>query len=146
MTARFFADTNIAVYALDADPTRQAKAFALMRQHPVISTQVVNEFLSVLTGKQRVPRDVANRYARILLRRCEVVAVTAHVVEIAIQLGERYRCHHWDALVIAAALVAGCDTLYSEDLQDGQVFEGQLTVKNPFAAPAIVLDDTKIDF
>jgi len=48
-----------------------------MRQRPVISAQVVNEFLSVLTGKQRVQRDVANRYARILLRRCEVVAVTA---------------------------------------------------------------------
>ena len=132
MTARFFADTNIAVYALDADPVRRAKAFALMRQRPVISAQVVNEFLSVLTGKQRVKRDVANRYARILLRRCEVVAVTTQVVETAIQIGERYQCNHWDALVIAAALLAGCDTLYSEDLQDGQVFEVRLTVKNPF--------------
>lgn len=132
MTARFFADTNIAVYALDANPVRRARAFALMRQRPVISTQVVNEFLNVLTGKQRVPRNVANRYARILLRRCEVVAVTTQVVESAIQLGERYQCKHWDALVIAAALLAGCDTLYSEDLQDGQVFEGRLTVKNPF--------------
>jgi len=135
MTARFFADTNIAVYALDADPVRREKAFALMRQRPVISSQVVNEFLNVLAGKQRVQRDVANRYARILLRRCEVVAVTAQVVETAIQIGERYQCNHWDALVIAAALLAGCDTLYSEDLQDGQVFEGRLTVKNPFAGP-----------
>jgi predicted nucleic acid-binding protein len=135
MTARFFADTNIAVYALDADPARRAKAFALMRRRPVISTQVVNEFLNVLTGKQRIPRDVANRYARILLRRCEVVAVTAQVVETAIQIGERYQCSHWDALVIAAALLTGCDTLYSEDLQDGQVFEGRLTVKNPFTQP-----------
>lgn len=133
MTARFFADTNIPVYALDADPVRRAKALALMRQRPVISAQVVNEFLNVLTGKQRVPRDVANRYAYILLRRCEVVAVTAQVVETAIRIGERYRCSHWDALVIAAALMAGCDTLLSEDLQDGQVFEGRLTVRNPFA-------------
>jgi predicted nucleic acid-binding protein len=135
MTARFFADTNIAVYALDADPARRATAFTLMRQRPVISTQVVNEFLNVLTGKRRIPREVANRYARILLRRCEVVAVTSQVVETAIQIGERYQCSHWDALVIAAALLAGCDTLYSEDLQDGQVFEGRLTVTNPFAQP-----------
>lgn len=134
MTARFFADTNVAVYALDADPQRRLRAFGIMRQRPVISTQVVNEFIHVLTGKQRLPRDVANRYARILLRRCEVVALTPQVVETAMQIGERYQCSHWDALVIAAALLANCDTLYSEDLQDGQIFEGQLTIKNPFSA------------
>jgi predicted nucleic acid-binding protein len=133
MTARFFADTNIAVYALDADQQRRKQALAIMRAHPVISTQVVNEFLSVLIGKQRVPRELANRYARILFRRCEVVALTQQVVELAIQIGERYQCNHWDSLVIAAALLADCGTLFSEDLQDGQVFEGRLTVKNPFA-------------
>ena len=67
MTARFVADTNVAVYALDADPQRHERALSIMRRHPVISTQVVNEFISVLTGKHRVPRDRANRYARILL-------------------------------------------------------------------------------
>jgi predicted nucleic acid-binding protein len=41
----------------------------------------------------------------------------------------------WDALIIAAALATGCDTLYSEDLQNGQIFEERLTVKNPFAGP-----------
>lgn len=61
-----------------------------------------------------------------------MVAITAQVVETAIQIGECYQCNHWDALVIAAALLAGCDTLYSEDLQDGQMFDGRLTVKNPF--------------
>jgi predicted nucleic acid-binding protein len=132
MTARFFADTNVVIYALDADPQRRELALGVMRQRPVISTQVVNEFFSVLTGKQRAPRDVANRYARILMRRCEVVSVTPQVVETALQIGERYQCNHWDALVVAAALLAGCNTLYSEDLQDGQIFEDRLTVKNPF--------------
>lgn len=132
ITARFFADTNIAVYALDADPQRRARALAIMRQRPVISTQVVNEFISVLIGKKRVPRDAVNRFAHILLRRCEVVALTQQVVETAIDIGVRYRCSHWDALLVAAALLAGCDTLFFEDLQDGQIFEGCLTVKNPF--------------
>ncbi len=136
MTARFFADTNIVVYALDNDVQRRAKALDILRLRPVISTQVVNEFLNVLTGKQRIPRDVAHRYARILLRRCEVVAVTPAMVETAMRVGERYQCNHWDALIIAAALQSGCDTLYSEDLQDGQVFVGQLTVRNPFASSA----------
>lgn len=133
MTARFFADTNVAVYALDADPQRHERAFSIMRQSPVISTQIINEFLSVLTGKKGVPRERANRYARIMLRRCEVVPLTAQVVERAISVGERYQISHWDALVVAAALLSGCDTLYSEDLQDGQVFERCLTVTNPFA-------------
>lgn len=136
MTARFFADTNIAVYALDADLQRRDRALAIMRQRPVISTQVINEFISVLIGKKRVPRDVVNRFAHILLRRCEVVALTQPVVETAIEIGVRYRCSHWDALVVAAALLAGCDTLFSEDLQDGQIFEGRLTVKNPFTPHA----------
>ena len=132
MTARVFADTNIAVYALDTDPQQQERAFSIMRRCPVISTQIVNEFVNVLTGKQRVPRDRVNRYACILLRRCEVVSLTPRTVEKALFIGERYQCSHWDALVVAAALLAGCDTLYSEDLQDGQVFEGCLVVCNPF--------------
>ena len=114
MTARFFADTNVAVYALDADPQRQERALTIMRRQPVISTQVVNEFISVLTGKQRVPRDRANRYARILLRRCEVVSLTPQTVERAICIGERYQLSHWDALIVAAALLTSCDVLYSE--------------------------------
>ncbi|MEA1050410.1 PIN domain-containing protein [Lamprobacter modestohalophilus] len=99
MTARFFADTNVAVYALDADPQRHARAFSIMLQSPVISTQIVNEILNVLTSKKGVPRARANRYARIMLRRCEVVPLTTQVVERAISIGERYQISHWDALV-----------------------------------------------
>ena len=56
MAARSFADTNVAVYALDADPRRRGAALAVMRARPVISVQVVNEFLSVALGKMRLPR------------------------------------------------------------------------------------------
>jgi predicted nucleic acid-binding protein len=136
MTARSFADTNIAVYALDADPRRRGAALAVMRARPVISVQVVNEFLSVALGKMRLPRQTANRLASILLRRCEVVDLTVDMVRAAIAIGERYGISHWDALIVAAALAAGCETLYSEDLQDGQLFEAQLTVRNPFAPGA----------
>jgi predicted nucleic acid-binding protein len=64
---------------------------------------------------------------------CDVAAVTPDITELAMNIGERYQINHWDALIVAAALAAGCETLYSEDLQDGQVFEERLTVKNPFA-------------
>ncbi len=73
MTARSFADTNIAVYTLDANPARRRVALSVMKARPVISVQVVNEFLNVALGKMRLPRQTAGRLAAILLRRCEVV-------------------------------------------------------------------------
>lgn len=132
MIVRPFADTNLAVYCLDADPTRRAKALSVMRARPVISVQVVNEFLSVVIRKSRLPRETAMRLTRILMNRCEVVSVTRQTVEMALELGDRYQLSHWDALIVAASLAAGCDTLFSEDLQHGQVFNRQLTVVNPF--------------
>ncbi len=131
MTARFFSDTNIVVYALDSDSSKRQRALAVLRRSPVISVQVVNEFLNVLLNKQRLERTKANRLAQILLRRCEVVPLTAMIVTDAMRLGERYQLSHWDALIVASAISAGCETLYSEDMQDGQIFEGQLTVLNP---------------
>ena len=133
MTARYFADTNIAIYALDADESKRRQALAILREHPTISTQVVNEFLGVLLGKRKLEQVEAYRLARVLMRQCEVVSVTPEITEQAMTLGERYRLSHWDSVIVSAALNARCDTLYSEDMQDGQVFENRLTVKNPFA-------------
>lgn len=135
MTARFFADTNVAVYTLDGNEQKRRQALAVMRRHPVISTQVVNEFLNVLMGKSKLERAEAYRLARVLMRRCEVVSVSPEIAEQAMTLGERYQLGHWDSVIVSAALASGCDTPYSEDMQDGQVFEGRLTVKNPFAVP-----------
>lgn len=134
-TAKCFADTNVALYAVDADAAKREKALAILALRPFISTQVVNEYLNVLRVKRKLDHADANALARALMATSEVVAVTAGITEQAMQVGERYQINHWDALIVAAALVSGCDTLYSEDLQDGQVFEGRLTVRNPFARP-----------
>jgi len=132
LTARSFADTNIAVYALDADPVRRRTALTILRTGPVISVQVVNEFVNVALGKMRLSRPKVGRLAGILMRRCEVIDLTIDMVRTAIALGERYGISHWDALIVSAALAAGCEVLYSEDLQADQVFEARLTVRNPF--------------
>ena len=131
-TAKCFADTNVAIYAVDADVAKREKALAILATRPVISTQVVNEYLNVLLTKRKLGRADANELARALMATCDVAAVTPDITELAMNIGERYQISHWDTRIVAAALAAGCDTLYSEDLQDGQVFEGQLTVKNPF--------------
>lgn len=132
MIVRAFADTNVAVYCLDADVTLRTKALAVMRSRPVTSIQVVNEFISVVLRQGRLPRETVIRLALILMNRCEVMSVTRQIVENAFCVGNRYQISHWDSLIVAAALASGCDTLFSEDLQHGQVFDGQLTVTNPF--------------
>lgn len=132
MTEKFFADTNIAVNTLDVDEQKRRQALAVLRRHPVISTQVVNEFLNVLPGKRKPERAKAYRLAQVLMQHCDVLSVSPEITEQAMTLGERYQISHWDAIIVAAALSAGCDTLYSEDLQDGQVLEGRMTVRNPF--------------
>lgn len=135
MTAKCFADTNVAIYALDADAAKRAKALAILGSRPFISTQVVNEYLNVLLVKRRLDRAAAHELARALMTTCEVVSVTPAITDLAMNIGERYQLSHWDSLIVAAALAANCDTLYSEDMQDMQVIEGTLTVKNPFAGP-----------
>lgn len=132
MTVKCFADTNVAIYALDADAPKRAKALAILDSRPFISTQVVNEYLNVLLVKRRLDRTAANELARALMTACDVVSVTPAITDLAMSVGERHQLNHWDSLIVAAALAADCDILYSEDMQDGQVFEGRLTVRNPF--------------
>lgn len=133
MTAKFFADTNIAIYALDADPVKRKTALAILDLRPHISTQVVNEYLNVLLVKRRLDRMAAHELARALMAACDVVSVTPAITDLAMSIAERFRIGHWDSLIVAAALAADCTTLYSEDLQNGQTFDGRLTVMNPFA-------------
>lgn len=100
MAVRTFADTNIVVYAESAD-----KPKSVTRKHGFVLSE-------------------AYEVAASLLDLCEVVPVAADTVREAMRIGGRYGLSHWDALIVAAALLAKCDTLYSEDLQHGQVFEG----------------------
>ncbi len=136
-----FLDSNVLVYALDASAgSKRAIARRLIQAglasgEGVISYQVVQETLNVITRKFAVP--VSTTDARRLLE--EVLAPMWRVMpsialyQRALDVRDRYGYAFYDALVIAAALAAGCTRLYSEDLQDGQRIEG-LTIVNPFAA------------
>jgi len=132
MTARVFADTNLFIYAESQDQDKSSRAIEIIQDAPVISSQVVNETVSVLTRKHGFLLSEAHEIAESLLDLCEVVAVDSHTIRKAIDLAKRYSLSHWDSLIIAAALLADCRTLFSEDLQHGQVFDGQLTIINPF--------------
>ena len=131
MTA-VFADTNIVVYAYAGDPEKSAIAEAIVKIAPVISTQIVNAFLSVARMKMGFDLPTRHKVAQELLHGCPVVSLDAHIVMRAMEIESKYKICYWDALVVAAALAAGCTTLCFEDMQVGQVFENRLTVRNPF--------------
>jgi predicted nucleic acid-binding protein len=132
MTARIFADTNLFIYAESQDQDKSSRAVAIIQDAPVISTQVINETVSVLTRKHGFLLSEAHEIAESVMDLCEVVAVDARTIRRAIEVAKRYSLSHWDSLIVAAALHADCQTLFSEDMQHGQVFDGQLTVLNPF--------------
>ena len=133
-TVPAFVDTNVAIYALGQDSDKKARAKQILDAAPIASSQVISEAISVLMGKQGFAREEAYEVADALMKLLAVAPVTANTVRDAMTVGLRYDLNHWDSLIVAAALATGCDTLYSEDIQDGHVVEDRLTVKNPFAA------------
>ena len=129
---RAFVDTNVLVYSQSNDGEKTAKAIILLEQYPVINTQVINEAISVLTRKCGVSRQNAYELADLWLDACEVESVTVSTIRQAMLLTQKHMLSHWDALIVAAALLAKCDILYSEDMQHGYVFDNCLRVVNPF--------------
>ena len=132
-----FVDTNIWVYAHLAVPgdTRHAIALKLVESkgERVISPQVVAEYYSVMLRNSRSDAWIAANL-RAMFARTRLQPANGAVVESALALRARYGFSFWDCQIIAAALQAGCSTLFTDDLQHGQVLETRLKVVNPFAA------------
>jgi predicted nucleic acid-binding protein len=136
MSSRAFFDTNVLIYAaLQPDPRSEA-ARGLLAQRGVISVQVLNEFASVARRKlRRSWPEIARALAAILTFCPSPRPITVATHEAALGIAERSGYQLYDTLIIAAALEAGCVTLFSEDLQEGQVIGGRLTIHNPFDQP-----------
>ena len=133
MSEPFFLDTNILVYAALQPDARSEQARALLMRRGLISVQVLNEFVSVASrklGRQWPAIREALTFVKVLCP--TVLPLTIDTHERALAISERTGYRFFDALIIASALEAGCDTLFSEDLQTGQHIEGQLTIRNPF--------------
>ena len=130
MAARFF-DTNVPLYLLDDGPKRDA-AHGLIAGGGTISVQVLNEVLVNCRRKAGMSWAEAGAFLDGLREICDVVDLTPEVHDIGRALGERYELAVYDAMIVAAALLHGCDTLLSEDMHDGLVIEERLTIRNPF--------------
>jgi predicted nucleic acid-binding protein len=133
MPARAFFDTNVLIYALAQNDRRSSRAETLLSNGGVISTQVLNEFVSVARRKMQMPwNDIRAALDAILVLCPSPLPITLTLHEAALAIAENSGYGICDALVIAAALETKCRILFSEDLQDGQVIAGQLTIRNPF--------------
>jgi predicted nucleic acid-binding protein len=133
MSDKAFFDTNVLVYIVGQEDERTAVAEALVAGGGVLSVQVLNELAAVARRKLGLTWDeVGEALAAIRVLCPSPVALTIETHEAGLRIAAQYQFHIYDALVAAAALEAGCTTLYSEDLQDGQVIDGCLTIRNPF--------------
>ena len=132
-----FLDTNILVYAIDrSEPAKRTIARELLARRAeelVVSAQVLSELYAVITRKFResiTPEQAATFVDHI--SNLPVVAIDAELVREAIALSRDVQLSYWDGLILAAARVAGCDVVLTEDLSHGSTIAG-VRIENPFA-------------
>ena len=138
MTATIFVDTNVLVYRRDsAQGDKQAQAAAWMERLWAerggrLSYQVLQEYYVTVTSKLKpgLELESARNDVRSLLA-WKPVTIDAGVVDAAWVIQDRYGLSWWDALIVAAAQVANCRFLLTEDLQEGQEL-GEVRVVSPF--------------
>ena len=136
--AEVFLDTNVLLYAVSSAPHEAAERDAarriLQEDNWGISVQVLQEFYVNATGKLRrtVPPQSTAPFIRLLLER-PVVTTTPDLFMRAIEISRRYQISYWDAAIVAAAIQLGCRTLYTQDLNPGQMYEG-VQATDPFVA------------
>jgi len=134
--SKVFIDTNVLVYQLDKRyPKKQSICRSIVREsalkgEAVISTQVLQEFYVATTTKLKVDPILAKSIIQ-RFENMEIVTVTQELINEAIDINMQNSVSFWDALIIAAAESAKCETLLTEDLGDGSVMNG-VKVRNPF--------------
>jgi predicted nucleic acid-binding protein len=131
---RVFLDTNLFVYLYSGtEPHKCARiTSAINTYYRVISTQVLNEFCNVLIRKIKLPVPFVKDAVKEICETCELWEVNDITVIKALDIHEKYGYAYYDCLIIASALEGDCQYLLSEDMSDGQVIEGRLTIKNIF--------------
>jgi predicted nucleic acid-binding protein len=128
-----FFDSNVLVYAFTGDP-RSLVAYRLLQQGGVVSAQSLNELANVLRRKQGWDWRKIGLAIETVVDRCpRLVVLDLALHQLGVRLAERYTLSIYDGMIAAAAVVAGCETLYSEDMHHGLVIDGRVRIVNPFA-------------
>jgi len=134
MQNKYFADSNIFLYAFMADDEEKSKkAFSIIKSNYVaLSTQVVNEICVNLVKKSGYIEDDIIQLVKNIYKKYHVVMIDMNTILKASFLRKTYTLSYWDSLIIASALENECSILYTEDMQHGQIIEKKLRIINPF--------------
>lgn len=137
---RTFIDTNVLIYWVD-DSTRADTVEKLLAGDSVISVQVLDEFANVLRKKRAMALPDVKSLCDTLIDTCEVYDLSVRTHQTALALMEKYSLSLFDANIVAAAGLSGCDVLCSEDMHDGlnirmpgSAGASTLSIRNPFRA------------
>ncbi|MDX2302194.1 MAG: PIN domain-containing protein [Microscillaceae bacterium] len=133
MIERFAIDTNVLVYLHDSyDTPKREKAIELMAMSPIISGQVISEYINVLRRILKISKTELLQEVTSWLQFCEIFPIDFSTLEHAHALILQYDFQLFDALIVASAIQAECTILYSEDMKNGLLVDDQLTICNPF--------------
>ena len=127
-----FFDTSVLLYLFSKDAAKADRVEQLLVKRGTISVQVLNEFAVVALRKVELPLNDVREILGTIRAVCNVEPVTLATHDRALAINEGYGFSLYDSILVAAALIANTKVLYCEDLQHGQVVDGQLRVVNPF--------------
>ena len=129
--AKVFIHSNVLLYLLSKDAKKADAAEAVLRTGGVINVQVLNEITNVALRKLGMPWAKINQFLALLRSLCAVEPIAVETHDHGRAVAERYGLSVYDSMIVAAALVAGCTVLCSEDMQDGLLVDKQLRIANP---------------
>jgi predicted nucleic acid-binding protein len=127
-----FLDSNIVLYLASEDLLKADRAQELVAEGGTISVQVLNEIANISRRKMRLSWAETRNFLLMIRGLLKVEPITIEIHDVGISLAERYQLSVYDSMIVSAALSAECDTLLSEDLQDGLLINGRLRILNPF--------------
>jgi len=127
-------DSNILIYnhSLDQENKRLI-ASRFFEEKPVVSSQVVSEYINVMKRVFKMQKLELMQLCTLWLEKCIIQPVILSTIQLAKNLINKYDYQIFDGIIIAAALEADCDILYSEDMHTGQIIENKLRIVNPFS-------------
>lgn len=127
-------DTNILIYLHEINPVSDKRLIAseLVSDGPLISSQVVSEYLNVCHRRLKMTKQECLDSLMGWLPFCDLAVFKLSVFNTAIHLVEKYQFQMFDGVIVASALISDCSILYSEDMQHDLLIENKLRIINPF--------------
>jgi len=131
--SRIALDSNILIYNHSLDhENKRLIARDFFKENPVVSSQVISEYLNVMKRNFKMQKLELMQLCSLWLEKCTIQPVIFSTIKLAQDLVGKYDFQVFDGIIIAAALEADCDIIYSEDMQNEQIIENTLKIVNPF--------------